>query len=534
MTTYPNRILNYDQQNNMKTQKDLFLLASVFITGTAVLVIEILATRILSPYYGNTIYTTSSVIGTVLAALSLGYYFGGKFADRHPDQRIFYGIITISGLLIIIMQITGKTILPLMGVMFSIVSGPLIASMALFFVPAFCLGILSPFAIKLYEKGNETIGSKAGEVFFWSTLGSITGTLLAGFVLIPYLGINAIVLSTGALLGIWGLLGILFSHQKNRGGVLLTMASILVASLIAWQNSQGVTAQTLYEQDGVYEKIKIMEGQWSDPSRTPTAVGGEQPVRFLFQDRSYSAAMYLNSPELVYDYTKYYALYKLFKPEATTSLVMGGGAYSIPKALLNDSLAMQVDVAEIEPRLFSLAKQYFNVIESPRLTNHIQDGRQLLKLNDKHYDAIISDVYYSLFSVPIHFTTKEFFSLAKSRLSENGVFVGNYAGYLQGEQPSFIGSEITTFKEVFPNSYFFAVNSPTSEKGQNIIFLGINGEKRIDFDSNLVKNNPDPILRNLANKNITLSSLDLANNFQITDDYAPVEHLISKIIDQWH
>src|SRR3989344_3080648 len=507
----------------MKPTKDILLLASVFVTGACVLVIEILATRVLAPYYGNTIYTTSSVIGTVLAALSAGYYFGGKFADRHPRQQVFYAIITASGLLTIVMHITGAVFLPALGMLFSIVYGPLVASLLLFFVPAFFLGTLSPFAIKLHEKGNETIGSKAGEVFFWSTLGSITGTLLAGFFLIPRFGINAIILGTGTLLGVWGLTGVLFFNQKNRLGIFLAMFGILVGAWLAWHNINPAQANVLYEKDGVYEKITIMDGQWDG-----------RPARFLFQDRSFSAAMYLASSDLVYDYTKYYALYKLFKPDATQALGMGGGAYSIPKALLNDSPDMRVDVAEIEPGLYALARHYFNLEETPRLTNYVQDGRQLLKLNDKKYDAIISDVYYSIFSVPIHFTTKEFFELARSRLSENGVFVGNYAGYLYGQQPSFIASEIKTFQEAFPSSYFFAVNSPASDKGQNIIFLGINGEKTIDFNSPLVKNNPDPILKNLVLKNIDTAALDLAGNPKITDDYAPVEHLISKILNQWH
>src|SRR3989344_4149020 len=163
--------------------KDSLLLASVFITGAAVLVVEIIATRILSPYYGNTIYTTSSVIGTVLAALSLGYYLGGMLSDKYPEERLFYGIILISGFLIIFINVLDSTFLQFLSNFFSISYGPVISSVFLFFIPSFTLGMLSPFAIKLYQKSSANeIGGHSGKVLFWSTLGSIIGSFFTGFV----------------------------------------------------------------------------------------------------------------------------------------------------------------------------------------------------------------------------------------------------------------------------------------------------------------------------------------------------------------
>ena len=98
--------------NTSRGLNSIFLLASVFITGSCVLIIEILAIRLLSPYYGNTIYTTSSVLGIVLAALSLGYYFGGKLADNRPSHSLFYGIIFASGILTVLTHVLGNAFLP--------------------------------------------------------------------------------------------------------------------------------------------------------------------------------------------------------------------------------------------------------------------------------------------------------------------------------------------------------------------------------------------------------------------------------------
>src|SRR3989344_1296054 len=527
-----------------KNVEDIFLLVSVFITGSAVLIVEVVAIRILSPYYGNTIYTASSVIGTVLAALSLGYYFGGVLSDKYPYHKVFYSIIFISGLLVIFVHLLNVSMLPVFSLFFSIKTGPLISSLCIFFVPAFFLGTLSPFAIKLHRvksaksgvaleaqqfnvvnkkeglplQAGDQIGRRSGEVFFWSTLGSIAGSLASGFILIPFLGIHAIIIGTGLFLMLWGFCGFAFFRPKKT--TIIIMALFLIyAIFLAWFYLPQKPVGVLYQKDGVYEKIRISEGDWKG-----------REARFIFQDMSYSAAMYLDSDELVYDYTKYYVLYKLFNPEPKNALVLGGGAYSIPKAFLDEPSNMQVDVVEIEPELLELSKIYFRFQDNPRMQNHIEDGRRFLTLNPQKYDIIFSDVYYSLFSVPMHFTTKEFFDLAKSRLQQKGVFIGNFGGSLYGDQASLVVSEMKTFKESFPNSYFFAVNSPDFPKIQNVIFLGINDEKKLDFTAKEIVKNSNEIINMLPQKNIDLAKLDFSKAQKLTDNFAPIEHLVGKVI----
>ena len=503
--------------------KNKSLLASVFFTGFAVLVLEVLAIRILSPHYGSTIYTTSSVIAVVLSALSLGYFIGGKISDKYPDFRVFYGIIFLSGFLVIFINTLKSSILPLFSVLFPITTGPLISSFFLFFIPSFFLGTLSPFAIKLNAEGYHKIGHKSGEVFFWSTVGSILGSIISGFFLIPNFGIDSIILFTGIFLCLLGFLGLMFFINKKKEKTINFFVLIACLSSVSFLGVEDMKGGALYQKDGVYEKITIVDGELNG-----------RPVRFLKQDKSGSAAMYLNSDELAYNYTKYYGLYKLLKPKAEIALAIGGGAYSIPKALLNDSPLMRVDVSEIEPELFYLAQKYFKLGSDPRLVNYIEDGRHLLARNNKKYDLIVSDVYYSFFSVPMNFTTKEFFSLARQRLSDRGIFVGNFIGDTRSAPPSFILSEIKTFKGVFSNSYFFAVSSPDSESAQNIIFLGINGENKIDFKSEAVLQNTDPIIRELGKKNIDVSKFTLALHREITDDFAPVEYLVGGVIERWY
>jgi len=491
--------------------KNYALPFSVFITGACVLIIEITATRVLSPFYGNTIFTVSSVISVILAALSAGYYFGGRTADKSPSFFWFFNIILLSGLVLLALHSIGVFVLPVLGSALSLSQGPLVSSLLLFFLPAFLLGMLSPYAVKLQSVNfpEQGIGTVSGKIFFWSTLGSIAGSLSAGFFLIPNFGISQIIIATGAALFFLGFLGLLTSGEKKFSIRTLLVLIILVS--ISLYSSYSATGSVLYSKDGIYEKITIYDSQ----------IDG-RPARFFKQDISPSGAMFLDSDdprELVYDYTKYYSLYKIFNPEIKNALVIGGGAYSIPKALLSESAEINVDVSEIEPSLFDLAKNYFNLKDTPRLKNYAEDGRRLLLKSEKNYDFIFSDVYYSIYSVPPHFTSKEFFESVKNKLNHDGIFIANMIGDLSRQEPSLIMSEIKTFKSVFENSYFFAVKSPKIISPQNIIFVGYNSGKIIDFDGHSLKD-----------KLIDTNRFDLSVYPVLTDDYSPVEYLTAQVL----
>ncbi len=489
---------------------------SVFITGACILVIEIIAIRILSPYFGNTIFTVSSVISVVLAALSFGYYVGGKLADKYPEEKIFYGIIMLSGAMVILLHLLSMFFLPVFGYSLPIIWGPLISSVVLFFAQSFLLGMLSPFAVKLQKVRVEKlgIGSASGQIFFWSTLGSIFGSLSAGFFLIPNFEIDKIILGVGFLLFTLGLFVIIKTNLRFK----IFLAIFVLVLIFFFITSLDFSPEgMLYSKDGLYQKIIIYDGTYNG-----------QPTRFLQQDRNSSAAEFLNSNELAYEYTKYYILYQLFNKDIKEALMIGGGAYSVPKDLLSNSPDISIDVAEIDPLLFDLGKKYFNVPDDPRLNNFTEDGRRFLHDTNKKYDFIFSDAYASFFSTPEHLTTKEFFELAKSKLPNNGVFIANVVGSLYPRPKSFVFSEIKTFKSVFDNSYFFAVNSPDSTKPQNIIFVGYNGNNLIDVNSKEIKKNKNSIISNLSEKEIDLNKFNLSNYPILTDNYAPVDYLISK------
>jgi len=346
----------------------------VFLTGACVLIVEVLAVRVFSPYYGNTIFTVSSVITVILLALSVGYYAGGVLADRRPSRERFFGLILASGVALLLLHVVGTLTLPAVSSALSIEVGPLVSAAMMFLLPAVLMGMVSPYAIKLQSLSapQQGVGSVAGTIFFWSTLGSITGSLLAGFVLIPTVGVDRVLIAVGVLLVVLGFVPLIVLGARSRtvlgagaGGAILALAAGQFAA------QPVVEAGTIvYRSDGVYQQITIYEGSYLG-----------RPARFLLLDRSESGAMFLDSTDpsdLVYDYTKYYSLYKVFTPRVQNALVLGGGAYSIPKALLHELPDAVVDVAEIEPSFLDLAKRYFGAADSPRLRNYVEDGRRFV------------------------------------------------------------------------------------------------------------------------------------------------------------
>lgn len=498
------------------------LLIIIFFTGSASLILEVTATRILSVYFGNTIFSISSVVSIILLALSVGYYTGGRLANKKATVSFFYSIIILSGISVLFLYLLKIYLLPYIGYNFSLKYGPLIASMLLFFLPGFFLGMLTPIVAQLQKNRlkEDGIGKIAGDVFFWSTLGSILGSLGSGFVLIPLFGINQIIVGVGVSLLLLGLIGLGYARQdiisRNLLFSILFLIPILYFTILSIkQTPEGI--KIVYENDAVYGKILIYD-----------FFSNGRPVRLLKQDYDESSAVYLDSSESIFNYIKYYELYKLTKPVLNNALVLGAGGFSVPETMLQNDNHVQVDVVDIEPDLFSISKRFFNIHDSPRLNNYIEDARRFLHDTQKQYDLIFSDVYH--FSIPSHIVTKEYFQLTKEKLKPNSLFIANVIGSLDNTSPSFLRSEIKTFSSVYPNSYFFALNSLRSTDLQNVIFVGYNSIEPLNLS--LAKNLDSDFLANAKACLIDINTLDLNNHVILTDNYSPVEFFIAQTIDK--
>ena len=490
------------------------LLLSVTLAGMAVLIIEITAIRMLAPFFGNSIFTISSVIGIILAALGLGYYLGGSLADRRPSAALFFSLIVVAGFSVLLLQFLNAVVLPRIAYKLSLIDGPLIVSFLMFFLPAMFLAMLSPFAIALVHarEAGKGVGNASGLVFFWSTLGSIAGSLATGFLLIPHWGIGNIIAGTGSGLVLLGAAGLLATRRLPKilpaGLALLGLVSGIALAHLGTADGPSV----VFAADGLYEKIVIRD----IPYRGRTA-------RILLQDRNVSGGLVLDDGSMAFDYTKYFDLYRLFTPELKTALAIGGGAYSVPRSILRESPRAIVDVAEIDPSLHALALRYFDLPDDARLKNHVIDGRRFLHDTQERYDLIFSDAYRSFISAPPQFATLEFFRLARSRLKEDGVLIANFYGSLAPDTRATIHSVFRTMRAAFPQVYVIATAGPASEELQNFIFVGHNAsnpDRRVD-------------LRKAAALEWRASDALLDSHPVLTDDFAPLEYYAANAIRRY-
>jgi spermidine synthase len=478
----------------------------------AVLIVEITGIRMLAPFFGNSIFTISSVIGIILAALGLGYYLGGSLADRKPSAVWFFSLIVVAGFSVLLLQFLNVVLLPGIAFKLSLIDGPLIVSFLMFFLPAMFLAMLSPFAITLLHarEGGKGVGSASGLVFFWSTLGSIAGSLATGFLLIPHWGIGSIVAATGSGLVLLGGAGLLATRKLPK---ILPVGLALLGLLTGAALKQAVPVDgDVFAADGLYERIVIRDIPYRDRS-----------ARILLQDRNVSGGLFLDDGSMAFDYTKYFDLYRLFTPELKTALAIGGGAYTVPRSILHDSPRAIVDVAEIDPSLHALALRYFDLPADARLRNHVTDGRRFLHDTAERYDLIFSDAYRSFISAPPQFATLEFFRLARSRLRDDGVLIANFYGSLAPDTRAAIYSVLRTMRAAFPQVYVIATVGPASEELQNFIFVGHNAS------------NPDrrADLRQAAALEWRAEEALLDSYPVLTDDFAPLEYYAANAIRRY-
>lgn len=497
----------------MKKLSSLHIL--VAITGGCVLVLEVVASRILAPYFGNTTYTFSGIISIILLGLSLGYYWGGQIADRFPYKKIFFLIILISGVFTIFIQIVNFLFIAKIALLFHLTTGPIILSVILFFTPAIFLGMLSPYAIKLQtaNKGNLQLGQNVGTLFFFSTLGSIIGSLSTSFILIPHFGVNHIIIGTGSVLIIIGLIGCLGEIKPKRnsiGLILLLLFYILISHQVSSVNSK---VKPIYVSDGMYEQIMIYDGKYQ-----------EQPARFLSLDGANSSAVYKNSSDLAYEYTQYFEAYKYFIPTLNTALVLGSGGYSIPKAIIEENETVTVDVVDIEPRLKEIASKYFNYKDNSRIITHTGDGRRFLTTSNKKYDLIFIDAFSSHASIPSHLVTREFFDLTRKHLTNNGVVIMNIIGNPDYERTNLLNSIVKTSLKIFPNSYSIKSTLKHNIIQNNIIFM-YNGNDKIDFNGENL-NFRYKTVQEVKKNQFKLSDEILKKALVLEDNYAPVDYLL--------
>ncbi len=511
-------------------QHQLRLLLSVFISGAVVMALELLGSRLLAPVFGSSIFVWGSLIGVVLAALSVGYYLGGRLADLKPDFQILSIVIFAAGLFVVGLPALAP---PLFDFTVKLGIGdrysPLLATTALLGPPSILLGMVSPYAIRLVTRSVEKLGRASGNLYALSTLGSIIGTFLTVFVLIPSFGVNKIILALGVTLLVVAFFGLGLRLKVFVLLVLLVLpfaAPYLVSRRLTIAAYTLALGDTIYETDTPYHHLLVADSY--DPTH-------QSYVRYLILDDNLHSAMDLNYPDrAVFDYTDYFHMGFLLNPKITRVLFIGGGGFTGPKAFLKDYPNVTVDVAEIDPEVIRVAEEYFFVNASnPRLHIYNDDGRIFLQENAQKYDLVVLDAYSKSY-VPFHLMTAEFFKEVAAHLTGEGSVISNLIAGINGDASKLLAAEARTMGTTFPNVYVFPVSGTDYQNPQNVIILATLQSSTLtkaDFENLATRTTsfePPTLKDDVAN----YFSIETSNAPVLTDNYAPVETLLNPLTGQ--
>jgi spermidine synthase len=474
-------------------------------------VYEIAGSRVLGPYLGTSIFIWTSLIGIILGSLSLGYWLGGKLADRKPSFSNLGWIIFFSGLLILLTNIFKDVLLRnLPGIIPGLRWQSVISALVLFSPASVFLGMVSPYAVRLKISKLETSGRTVGNLYAISTIGSIAGTFFAGFFLIPVLGTTHILYSLAILQGLLALLLLI----KGRSGsiAVIPMLTILLSaySAIAFNIKQ----KPFIDIDTEYSRVWIYDVNDENTGKE---------IKYMRINNESSSAMFIDSDSLVFPYAEYYCLAEYFSPGFNSTLMLGGAAFSYPKYFLEKYPHATMDVVEIDAELTQLARDHFRLQDNPRLSIYHEDARTYINRTDKKYDVIYGDLFKSQYTLPWHLTTleavREYFRI----LNTGGCMLVNIISSVDGPGGEFLSAQLSTFKKVFPHVLVYAVYDPEDLGSiQSMMLVAYKNAGKIHTDQY-------PLFASYLENEVT--SFVSRDSPVLTDDHAPVDYYMGKAIN---
>lgn len=482
----------------------------VFTSGALVMIFEIVGSRIVSPFIGASTYIWTSLIGVILGCLSLGYWIGGRLADRQPNAKMLGTAMFFAGGLVALTVLLKDIALSFIAdVPVSIEIKALIASTLLFGPASVCFGVVTPYAVRLRMSSIDLSGSTVGRLYALSTIGSIVGTFLAGFILIPFVGsVRTLYLISGTAMVMAFFIAPLALTRMNIAAISTLALGIAASEANFWV----LRSAEVHDIDTQYSRVQVFETH--DPKTG-------RPIKALATDPFFvQSAQFLDSDELVLDYSRYYHLISHFKPDVQRSLLIGGAGYSFPRSYLKTYPDAQIDVVEIDPGMTRIARNHFGLTDDPRMNIIHLDGRMFINSAPSDaYDAVFMDAFGSLFSVPHHLTTLEAAWQQHRILKDGGVMIFNLGAAISGEASHFLHAELSTYRRVFAEVLLFKVNADYEDSRlQNLIIVALKEPSgRIDTTN--------PSVSELLSHRYDINRLPKGTI--LTDDLAPVEYFNS-------
>lgn len=495
MSRFTQRIINYN---------DYIIL---FVLNAAEMVLELAASRIMSPFFGNSNFVWTAIIGIILFAGSLGNLIGGRISSLKSSRGVAALLLLFASIYIAMIPLMNESVLQgiedgNMGIQFSSVMG----SIVLFLIPSTLLGTITPIIMKERIGDGEDKGRESGRITAFIALGSLIGTFLGGFFLIPSIGTKGIFVLLSFVVMIFVPLMRPLKNIDNKKfrlffvSVFLITIIVSVISLICVNNGNNDEQISI---DTEYGRVIIED-----------TVSRDGKIRYYKQSGAYSSATYLDPKkkyDLVFEYLKRYD--DMFDYTDVKDVAMiGGAAYQYPKYFISHYPDKTMDVIEIDPMSTEIAKKYFFLDDlikdygEERLGLYNEDGRVFLANTDKKYDVILNDAFSG--EVPVGtLATKEAAQIIKSALNPDGVYMSNVLGAVSGIKSKFLKAEVKTMKKVFKNVYVIPVHkNAMPDKYINWMVVAT--------DNNSYK--PEKVM-----------DLNMSNAIVLTDDYNPIDELVS-------
>jgi len=489
----------------------IYLSITAMLCGALIMVVEILGSRVIGPFFGVSLFVWTSLITVTLMGLAAGYAVGGIISDRKRSPDYLYGIILVSGFLVLVIPamkgVVLKACLPL-----GLRAGSLLSSLLLFGPSLFFLGCVSPYIVKIAAREMRNIGRTVGIFYAISTLGSFIGTIVTGFVLIAYFGVNRIFEVVGLLLVLLSI-GYYLLFRRKWGFVLFLLLPLLPPSVEPPQvimRPSGTKVTIVFSQDSFYGSLKVVDYSY-----------GSIHTRELIIDGLIQGGIDVHNKMPIYGH--FYPL--MFIPygldlDGKTCLVIGLGTGIIP--MWYESVGVKSDVVEIDPKIVDIARRYFGF----RITGEvvIADARYYLISSSKKYDYITLDVFTGD-TTPAHVLSLEALQLVKKRMTKKSVFVANLIGSLK-KNTFMTASVVKTLEEVFQTVQIYPSFSIEDGVGAGNIAIVAYDTPPITFEPEKVRGFPvHPLafstVRRFLGKQFRFPADTKA--IVLTDDYNPID-----------
>ena len=500
-----------------------YIYFTVFVSGMTTLAAELAASRLIGNVFGTSNLVWASIIGLILIYLTLGYFLGGRWADRWPDAPRMFRVLAWGAFTLGVVPYIANPVLRLAAKSFegldvAVLLGSFAAVLVLFSVPVTLLGTISPFAIRLSVEDARTSGVTSGTIYAVSTLGSFIGTFIPVLVTIPTIGTRStfllfsLVLLAVALVGLarFGDRRLLLQH------IWMPVVLIALALISAGQSLKNNTGQ-IYETESAYNYIQVQK------------VNGLTLLRL--NDGEGIHSMY--SPETL-NYGGPWAQFLVgpyFYPEATPGgvrriAIVGLAAGTTARQATAVYGPIPIDGYELDPKIVEVGRKYFDE-NLPNLNVHIGDGRWNLEQSPYKYDIIAVDAYRPPY-IPPHMTTQEFYQICYDHLTNTGALAINVGSVPDDRR--LINGLATTMATVFPSIHIMDIPGTLN----TMIFATKQPTKAADFAANLSILYHDPHVHPLLLGTMETTFANMKPGYEttqvFTDDRAPIEWIVNDMV----